>query len=181
VASEVQKFENICAEAKKFGAAAIAWSSQRISDVPVDSARTLSHDHDSITHVDGFIDVVSDEKHCGAAIFPEPQHFILQAHAGEGIERAERFVEEQNFRVIDECACQSNALGHAPGKMMRISIGKCLESDEPHEFVHFISFFAQHSTCYESSLDIAANRKPWKQIWVLKNETTFRTRLVDWV
>jgi hypothetical protein len=85
---------------------------------------------------------VSDEKHCGAVIFPEPQHFVLHAHAREGIERAERFVEQENFRVIDECARQSNALGHTPGKMMRISIGKCLESDEPHELVHFVSFFA---------------------------------------
>jgi hypothetical protein len=83
--------------------------------------------------------------------------------------------------VIDECACQSNALGHAPGKMMRISIGKCFEPDQPHEFVHFISFFAQHSARNEAGLDIATNRKPGKQIWVLKNETTFRTRLIDWV
>ena len=181
MASKVQKFENICTEVKKFGAAAITWSSQRISDVPVDSARTLSHDHDSVTHVDGFINVVSDEKHRSAAIFPEAQHFVLQAHAGEGIERAERFVEEENFRVIDECACQSNALGHAPGKMMRISIGKCFESDEPHKFVHFISFFAQDSARNEAGLDITPNRQPGKQIRILKNETTFRTRLVDWV
>src|SRR5882724_4258286 len=181
MAGEVEKFENICAEAKKFRAAAITWSSQCISNVPVDAARCRGHDKDAITHVDGFINVVSNEKHCSAAIFPEPQHFVLQAHAGEGVECAEWFVEEENFRVIDERACQSNALGHAPGKMMRISIGKCLESDEPHEFVHFISFFAQNSARNQAGLDIAPNRKPGKQIWILKNEATFRARLVDWV
>lgn len=64
--------------------------------------------------------------------------------------------------------------------MMRISIAKCLECDEPHEFVHFISFFPQHPARNEAGLDIATNRKPGKQIWILKNETTFRTRLIDW-
>ena len=68
-----------------------------------------------------------------------------------------------------------------PGKMMRIGIGKCLESDEPHEFVDFVSFFAQHSARDETGLDVAANSQPRKQIWILKNETTFRARLVDWV
>jgi hypothetical protein len=40
-------------------------------------------------------------------------------HAGKSVERAERFVEQKNFGVIDECACQSNPLGHASGKQPR--------------------------------------------------------------
>ena len=74
---------------------------------------------------------------------PEAQHFILHPHAGEGVERAERFVEEKDFRMIDQRSRQGDALGHAAGKMMRISIGKCFEPDEAHEVVHFASFFAQ--------------------------------------
>jgi hypothetical protein len=41
--------------------------------------------------------------------------------------------------------------------VMRISVRKRFESDQPHEFVRFIAFFAQHSTCSETSLNIAAN------------------------
>jgi hypothetical protein len=68
-----------------------------------------------------------------------------------------------------------------PERSIRTSIGKCLESDESHEFVDFTTFFAQHSARNEASLDIATNRKLGKQIWVLNNETKFRTRLGDWV
>ena len=59
---------------------------------------------------------------------PKAQHFILHAHAGEGVERAERFVEEKNFRMIDQGASQGDALGHAAGEMMRVSIRRKLPS-----------------------------------------------------
>src|SRR6266498_4141795 len=60
--------------------------------------------------------------------------------------------------------------------MMRIRISKRFERDQPHEFVHFISLFAQHTARSEAGLDIPANRQPWEQIWILKNETALRVR-----
>ena len=117
-----------------------------------------------------------NEQHSGATIFPQPQHFILHAHSRESVERAERFIEQQNLRMIDKCARKRNTLGHATGKMMRIRICKRFESDQPHEFVHFIPFFAQHTACSEASLNIPAHSQPWEQIWILKNETALRAR-----
>jgi hypothetical protein len=137
-------------------------------NLAIDSARTLSHYHDSIAHVNAFIDIMGNQKHRAAAIFPKPQDFVLHAHTREGIERAERFVEQEDFRVIDERAGESDALGHAPRKMMWIGIRKSLESDEPHEFVHFVLFFAQYAACNETGLDIAADSEPRKEIWILK-------------
>jgi hypothetical protein len=84
----------------------------------------------------------------------------LHAHTREGIERAERFVEQEDFRVIDERAGESDALGHAPRKMMWTGIRKSLESDEPHEFVYFVSFSAQYAAGNETGLDIAADSEP---------------------
>ena len=81
--------------------------------------------------------------------------------------------------MIDECAGESDALSHTAGKMMRISISKSLESDEPHEFADFVSSFAQHPAGNEAGLDIAANSEPRKEIRILENETAFRTRLTD--
>jgi hypothetical protein len=60
--------------------------------------------------------------------------------------------------------------------MMRIGVSKRFESDQPHEFVHFISFFMQHTACNEPGLDITANSQPRKKIWILKDETAFRVR-----
>src|SRR6185437_9747357 len=172
---------DFAAQAEERFAGAIARAHKVNVNLAIDSARTLSHYHDSITHVNGFIDIMGNQKHRAAAIFPKPQDFVLHAHTREGIERAERFVEQEDFRVINQRAGERNALGHAARKMMWVGIRKSLESDEPHEFADFAPFFAQNSARNETSLDIATNRKPGKQIRILKNETTFRTRLVDWV
>ena len=59
---------------------------------------------------------------------------------------------------------------------MRIRIRKRFECDQPHKFVHFIPFFAQHTARSEAGLNIAANSQPWEQIWILKNETALRVR-----
>ena len=59
---------------------------------------------------------------------------------------------------------------------MRIGISKRFESDQPHEFIHFISSFAQHTARNEASLDITANGEPRKQIRILENETPLRVR-----
>src|SRR5438046_2121272 len=52
--------------------------------------------------------------------------------------------------MIDECACKRNTLGHATGEMMRIRVPKGLQSDQPHEVVHLISFFTQPAACSPS-------------------------------
>src|SRR5215217_1157445 len=78
--------------------------------------------------------------------------------------------------MIDECACQRNTLRHATGKVMRIGIRKRFKSNQPHELVHFIPFFAQHATRNEAGLNVSANSQPWEQIWILKNETALSVR-----
>src|SRR4051794_10246280 len=156
-AGEMQMFENLAAEAEKGIAGAITWSREVDIDLAINSPRRPGHYQDAITHINRFINVVRDEQHRSATILPQPQYFILHPHPGESIERAERFIEQQNLGMIDQCACKRNALGHPTGKVMRIRIRKRFESDQPHEFVHFIAFFPQHSTCSEASLNIAAN------------------------
>lgn len=175
-AGEMQMFENFAAEAEKRIASAITWSREVDINLAIDSAGRLGHDEDPIAHVDRFINVVGDEQHCCAPILPKAQHFVLHAHPRECVERAEWFIEQENFGMIDECACKRDALGHAAGEMMRIRICKRFEPDQPHEFVHFISFFMQYSARNQADFNVAANRQPRKQIWILKNEAALRTR-----
>src|SRR5207249_4804550 len=174
--SEVHRLKNVTAQAKKIWATAVARSIHLYRNDLLDPAGTRSHNNDAVAHVDGFIDVMSNKQHGSAPRLPKAQHFILHTHPGKGIERAEWFVEQENFRVVDERSRESNALGHTPGKMVRISVAKCFEAHEPHEFVHLISFLAQHSTRDETGLDVAANGEPGKQIGVLKDETTLGAR-----
>jgi hypothetical protein len=168
--------QNLAAEAHEWFTGAITWSREVDINLPIDSPGRRSHNEDAMAHVDRFIDVVGDEQHCCAPIFPEAQNFVLHAHSREGVERAERFIEQENFGMIDECACKRNTLGHATGKMVRICTSKRFESDQPHEFVHFISFFAQDTPRGEAGLDIPADSQPREQIRILKNETALRVR-----
>src|SRR5262245_15101032 len=119
----MQVFEDFAAEAEKRIASAITWSREVDIDLAIDSPRSRGHDEDAITHVDRLIDVVGDEQHRGATILPQTQHLVLHPHAGESVKRAERFIKQQNFGMIDECACKCNTLGHATGKMMRVCVG----------------------------------------------------------
>ena len=120
----MEKFQKLSAQAKKVGAAAIAWTLEGNRNGLLNSAGPLAHDDDSIAHVNCFIDVVGDEQHRCAASLPDAQHFILHSHAREGVERAERFVEKKNSWMIDERSRESNALRHSAGKMVRVGVGK---------------------------------------------------------
>jgi hypothetical protein len=44
---------------------------------------------------------MGDEQHRSATILPQAQHFVLHPHAGEGVEGAEGFIEQENFGMID--------------------------------------------------------------------------------
>ena len=176
---KVEKFQNVAAKSKKILMAAIARAWQSDRDNLFDPPGTLRHYDDAVTHVDCFVDVVRNEEHGGAAGLPKTKHFILHAHAGKSIEGAERFIEKQNFGMIDEGPSQGNALCHSSGKMVWIGIGESLQANESHEIIHFMSLFLQDMSRNETCLDIAANSQPRKQIRILKNQSTFRARRSD--
>src|SRR5437763_5414314 len=103
------------------------WPFQLHWDDLIDSAGAWSHDDDAIAHVNRFIDIMSNKQSRAPPRRPKTQHFILHAHAGKSVERAERFVEEKNFGMIDQGAGEGDPLGHAARKMMRESIRKCFQ------------------------------------------------------
>ena len=49
--------------------------------------------------------------------------------AGELVERAERLVEQQQARLVDQGAAEIGALEHAAGELPRVFAGKALEPD----------------------------------------------------
>ena len=90
--SEVHRLKNVTAEAQEIRAAAVARPVHLYWNDLLNPTGTRSHDNDAVTHVDGFVDVMSDKQHGSAVGAPEAQYFILHTHAGKGVERAERFV-----------------------------------------------------------------------------------------
>jgi len=173
VSREVKEFQDVAAEAKEFGAVSLARAIQLNRYDSLDAAGARCQDHDAVAHVDCFVDVVGDEKHRGPARFPEAQHLILHAHARESVERAERFVEKQDFGVIDERARKRYPLGHAAGKMVGVGFGKCFEADEAHELIHFLALLVEQAPRNEARFNIAPNREPRKEVRILEDQTTF--------
>src|SRR4051794_10829318 len=82
--------------------------------------------------------------------------------------------------MIDQCPRQRDALRHPAGKMMRISVGETLETDQAHKFIHFFASFPENTARNQASLNVPANREPGKKIWILKNEAPFRARIGNW-
>ena len=60
-AGQMQMLEDLAAQAEEWVAGAIARAYKIDGNLAIDSARALRHDHDTIAHVNGLIDVVSDE------------------------------------------------------------------------------------------------------------------------
>jgi hypothetical protein len=93
----MKQLKDFAAKLEEIRAAAITGALDVHGDASIDSPRAWGHDEYAVTHVDRFIDVMSDQEHRGETGLPQAQHFILHSHAREGIEGTERLVEQENF------------------------------------------------------------------------------------
>src|SRR5579859_70781 len=116
VTREMQEFQDVTAQAEKPFRIALAGTLQLDLDDPLDSTRARGHDQDAVTHVNRFVDIMGHQENGRSPVLPEPEHFVLQTHPREGIQSAQRLIQEQHLGMIDQGACQGCALGHAPGK-----------------------------------------------------------------
>ena len=87
------------------------------------------HDKDAITEVNGFFDTVGDEKDRSFLLLPKLNEQLLHAQANARIERAKRFVHEENARLEDERGGDGNALLHAAGQFGGIFLLRPFETD----------------------------------------------------
>src|SRR4051812_37463949 len=169
------------AQTQEIRAAAVAWPVHLYRNDPLDPPGTRSHDHNAVTHVDRFINVMSNKQHGGAPRLPKVQHFILHTHTGKGIERSEWFVEQEYFGMVNHRPRECDPLGHAPREMVRKGISKRFQTYQAHEFIHLIAFLFQHTARDESGFDVAPDSEPGKKIRVLKNKTSLCAWFRDWL
>src|SRR5262249_49366275 len=175
------RLKNVTAQAQEIRAAAVAWPVHLYWNDLLDPAGTRSHDNNAVAHVDGFVYVMSNKQHGGTVGAPEAQHFILHTHTGKGIERAEWFVEQEHFGMINHRPREGNALGHAARKMMRKGISKRFQPYQAHEFIDLTAFLFQHTACDEAGFDVAPDSEPGKKIRILKDEAPFCVWRSDWL
>ena len=112
----MKQSKDLAAKAKEFRSAAVPGAINLHRDSSIDPAGAGRHDEDAIAHVNCFIDVVGDQERRGQTSLPNPQHFILHSHSGEGIESTKWFVKQENLGISNEGPRQGNALSHAARK-----------------------------------------------------------------
>src|SRR5216683_4762560 len=100
-------------------------------DLPAehDAAGAAAHDIDRVGEKDRLAQIVRHQ-HAGEALFqPQRLHDAPQFLAREGVEGAERLVEHQQLRLVDQRAAEVGALLHAARELPRELFGKI---GEPH-------------------------------------------------
>jgi hypothetical protein len=74
---------------------------QRYGQPGRNSSRPTGHYQDFIGQENCFGDAVGNQENCDWHSVPDSQEFLAHPFAGQGVERTERFVEEQQGWLVD--------------------------------------------------------------------------------
>ena len=84
---------------------------------------TAQHD-DPVGQEQRLVEIVGDEKHGRAVALPQADQLLLQRLAGQGVERAERLVQQEHGRTGHQRAGEGGALRHAAGQRLGQRLGE---------------------------------------------------------
>ena len=98
-------------------------------DDPCHPSGPRRHHHDAIGQGDGLGHAVRDEDDGARALQPQLLKLRVERLAREGVERAERLVQQQHRRVADERPRQRRALRHAARQLARPKCGGTRQAD----------------------------------------------------
>jgi hypothetical protein len=84
----------------------------------------------------------------------------------EGIESAERLIDQEDFGMSYLRPRQGNSLDHPTRKMMRMNIGKPAQPYDADEFVDSATSLAGHSQRHKTSLNVSSTRERREQVRV---------------
>ena len=81
--------------------------------------RRMTEDNDAIAEIDRFFKIMGDEDGNYPLFSCELKDFVLQRLAGHRVEGAERFVHQQELRLLGKATCDLHSLLHAPRELPR--------------------------------------------------------------
>src|SRR5580698_10560042 len=136
----------------------------------LDARRTVcQHDH-PVRQRHRFLDVMGNQQYRSSFASHQLGHVALEHDLGLEIERGERFVQQDDFRVGDEGSRQSNALAHAARECRGIVAVERSETDLAQHRVRFVlPLGAPHASQFEPERDIGERRAPGHQHILLQH------------
>ena len=82
----------------------------------------VAHDQDAVAELERLGQVVGDEDHGLAHFVVQPDHLVLHVPPDQRVERRERLVEQQQFRIVGQRAGQPDPLLHAAGELIGVGL-----------------------------------------------------------
>src|SRR3954452_20346878 len=121
VSREFRMFTNIAIDALS--------GERRVDDRPYPARSGVEHKN-PIRQQQCLVDRVGDEDHGGAGPRPDLQEVLLQLLASLRVERAERLIHKDEYRLSHQRPRDADSLLHSAGKLVRIMLGEIAESDK---------------------------------------------------
>ncbi len=132
----------------------------------VEGDGAVAQDEHPVGEADGLVDVVGDQQHRGAVALAQLLHEGVHLEPGEGVERPEGLVEQEEGRVADQGPGQGDALGLAPREGLGPHVLVAGEADlgerPPAGLAGLTAVLAQD--------DVVEHRAPWQEAGVLEHD-----------
>jgi hypothetical protein len=166
----VKLLEDSSAEREEGRSASVPWAREVDVEDSLDPARTWRKHDESVGEIDRLVDVVSDEEGGEALPTPERLDLLLEGEPGEGVERAEGLVEEEDAGPGGEGSGEGDPLSHATRELG----GKgSLVADEPDELDQLAN--PRPGACQDASglkreSQVLLDSEPWEERGLLEHE-----------
>ena len=165
----IQRFQNPALVAQELIGEAVARAVHLNGDIRKDPARTrLHHDH-PVGQRHRLLDIVGDNQQRGALGGPQGQQVLMQAGAGESIERGERFVQQQHFWFGRQRTGNGDALRLPAGQLARPAIIIAGQAHTLEREIHARPALVPVQIL-QAEGDIVGHAQPWQQARLLKHE-----------
>ena len=140
-------------------------------DDRLDAARPRRHHRHAVGEIDRLLHVVGDEDHGLGRALPDAEELRLHQAARLRIERAERLVHQQDFRIEGERARERGALLHAAGELRGIAVLETLQPDQIDERLRaLLALRARQPLPLEAVENVGAHRLPREQREMLEHD-----------
>ncbi len=113
---------------------------------------------------------MGDEQDRFARLFPDAQQLVLQRGSGDGVQRAERLVHQQDVRIDSEGPGDTDALALPAGELVGPAITKAAQTDQLQRAFHpFALDRGGHVDPLQAQRDVVLHAPPRHQIGGLKH------------
>jgi hypothetical protein len=126
----MQQLREMVRDRGKAGMLSTAGAREIHADGFRDTPRTRGHYDNIVGEYDGLPDIMGYQENGLSCLSPNLQDLLLYRQPRQRIERAERFVHQQNIGLDCKRARDFDALTHTAGQFMRIAIGEVAETDQ---------------------------------------------------